>query len=101
MGFSANASKNGRKVSRKGVPKNLEGLAKSGQRIRFNGFWLTEDPRDRLIADWLDETYGAARIIKILLAGFISGETMSPAKKSEVEREVDEEIPEELLNFPD
>lgn len=55
------------------VPEPYQSLAKAGFRVRFSGFWLGDSARDRMIADWLDQTPGAGSIIKNWLYDWISG----------------------------
>lgn len=54
------------------VPSNLQDLAAAGQRVRFNGFWLSDNIIDRTIADWLDNTPRAGYVIKMLLYQMIT-----------------------------
>lgn len=57
----------------KGIPKNLEALARSGERYRFAGFWLNESDADRAIAGWIDEQPNAAAIIKSIIFRLATG----------------------------
>lgn len=57
----------------KGIPKNLEGLARAGERYRFAGFWLNDSEADRAIAGWIDEQSNAAAIIKSLIFRLATG----------------------------
>lgn len=40
--------------SYKGMPESLVALYESGQRVRYNGFWLNESERDRIVAEFID-----------------------------------------------
>lgn len=60
------------------VPSNLQVLAASGQRVRFNGFWLSDNIVDRAIADWLDKTPRAGYVIKMLLYQMITRQNIVP-----------------------
>lgn len=55
------------------VPDTYKALASSGQRVRFNGFWLGESQQDRTLAEWIDATPQAATIIKARLYAWIVG----------------------------
>ncbi len=46
---------------------------KTGNRKRFNGFWLGENARDRIVADWIDEQPNAAETIKALIHSVATG----------------------------
>lgn len=48
-------------------------LKRSGERVRYNGFWLNDTARDRAIADWITETPSVGSIIKDLIYRHISG----------------------------
>jgi len=49
---------------------------KIGNRKRFNGFWLGENSRDRIVADWIDEQPNAAETIKALIHSVATGQQM-------------------------
>lgn len=55
------------KSGERGIPKNLIPLHRNGLRVRFNGFWLNDSERDRVIANWLDATPNAASVIKDMI----------------------------------
>ncbi len=55
------------------VPDNLKRLAKSGERVRYAGFWLGPSERDRAIAAWLDATPQAGAVIKAMIYAMITG----------------------------
>lgn len=74
------------KRSNKGIPDNLKPLAKQGARVRFNGFWLNASSRDRVIAEWLDETPGAAAIVKDLIYRYLTGAIPAPVSAHHPER---------------
>lgn len=44
-----------RKKAWESLPDELKALQKKGQRIRFNGFWLDGNERDRVIAQWIED----------------------------------------------
>lgn len=60
------------------VPSNLQDLAAKGERVRFNGFWLSDNIIDRAIADWLDKTPRAGYVIKMLLYQMITRQNIVP-----------------------
>lgn len=66
------------KRSSRGIPANLKPLAKRGERVRYNGFWLNDSEEDRAIATWLDETKDAGALIKHLIYGYLTGATPAP-----------------------
>lgn len=52
----------------RGVPEKLVELRERGLRIRYNGFWLNESPRDRRVAEFIDHYPGdLAELIKDFL----------------------------------
>lgn len=55
------------------VPEHYKDLAKSGLRVRYNGFWLGNKERDRVIGQWIDDTPAASAIIKSLIYDYIIG----------------------------
>jgi hypothetical protein len=71
------------KRSTRGVPENLRALAEQGERIRFNGFWLGESDRDRVIAQWIDDTPGAGSVIKAILYAAITGSGLAVGSVSQ------------------
>jgi hypothetical protein len=46
---------------------------KAGERARFNGFWLTDTERDRVIANWINSQPNAAESIKALIYAEATG----------------------------
>jgi hypothetical protein len=67
------------------LPGDLKSLQKDKQRIRFNGFWLYEDERDRTIANWIEEQKEARRDVGNLIKELIYNEAKG-------ERRTDSEI---------
>lgn len=63
-----------RKRAWKSLPDDLKSLQKEGQRIRFNGFWLDEDDRDRVIAQWIEDQKQAGNNVSDLVKGLIYNE---------------------------
>jgi hypothetical protein len=74
----------------RGIPSNLKPLAKRGERVRFNGFWLNEGERDRVIAAWIDATPRAALIVKALIYAYATGSVVQNLdnQQPEDEREI-------------
>lgn len=90
-----------RNPSSRGVPENLKALARKGKRIRFNGFWLNDSERDRVIAQWLDETPASAAIIKDLIYRSLTGQVSYGAPvQDEYSAEIGD-IGNALLDFED
>lgn len=87
--------------SLKGIPQNLRTLARSGQRVRYNGFWLNESEQDRAIAQWLDDTAQAGTIIKHILYMYLSGNTSQIVVKEQPEDFEPDETANALLSFED
>lgn len=72
------------------VPDNLKALAASGQRVRYNGFWMGESNRDRMIADWLDSTPQAGAIIKAMIYSMITGQGFVAIRDMSVQDQADD-----------
>lgn len=47
-------------------------LKQSGERTRYNGFWLNDSDRERMIAHWINNTPSAGAIIKELIFRYIT-----------------------------
>lgn len=92
-----------RNPSSRGVPENLKALARKGLRIRFNGFWLNESERDRVLAQWLDETPQSAAIVKEVLYRYVSGQFFSGGVAVQPDEYSDEigDVSSALFNFED
>lgn len=87
--------------SSRGVPENLKTLARKGKRIRFNGFWLNDTDRDRLIADWLDQTPQSAAIIKDLIYRSLTGQIGYGSPQPDEYSDEIGEVSNALLDFED
>lgn len=61
--------------STKGIPTSLRRLARRGERVRYDGFWMGETDSDRVIADWIEKQPRGTptAIIKQLLFLYITG----------------------------
>lgn len=60
-----------RKKAWKTLPDDLKSLQKEGERIRFNGFWLDEDDRDRVIAKWIEDQKHSGNNVSELVKNLI------------------------------
>lgn len=56
------------------LPDDLKSLQKKGRRIRFNGFWLYEDDRDRTIARWIEDQKQAGNDVSSMVKELIYNE---------------------------
>jgi hypothetical protein len=57
------------------VPPTYHALAVSGERVRYNGFWLGDSAEDRIVAKWLDQhaISGASAMIKRMIIDEATG----------------------------
>ena len=71
------------------VPANYQALAASGQRVRYNGFWLGDSERDRVIARYIDQTPQVGAILKAILYSIATGQGCLPAPQTKPQAEQD------------
>lgn len=94
-----------RKVKLKGIPKQYHDLARQGLMYRYHGFWLGENERDRIVAEWLREQTNAAEIIKEMIYNRALGAIQGAPSVAGLPRDGDDEdeigaLGSFLLDFP-
>ena len=68
---------------------------KGGPRRRFNGFALTDEERDRVVAEWINRQPNAAESIKALIYAAATGAAIATAAPIAVNSsDADETLPE-------